>query len=189
MARTPIGYQPVASFMISSAQGDGHDAPSAAQPKTAEEDLRYPHVLEVATMHTCESLVLSCMDWRLRPALYDKIAVFAGTTFDAVTVPGGVKALLESGPVRDFLLGAVAISASLHKVRRAVLVNHTDCGAYGGRCAFKSDEEEMARHRDDLLAAARVVGERFFGLEVITLLAALHERDGTWEVSFLRVGL
>jgi len=135
-------------------------------------------------MHTCPALLLSCMDWRLHPRLEELVRARVGGLIDVVTIPGAVQSLLDAGQpaVRDYVLHSIDISVRLHGIQRVALVNHTDCGAYGGRQAFASDPAELARHQADLRAARQLVGSRFPGIAVELLLATLHEVGGGWQV-------
>ncbi|PJE76037.1 hypothetical protein COV04_01690 [Candidatus Uhrbacteria bacterium CG10_big_fil_rev_8_21_14_0_10_48_11] len=51
------------------------------------------------------------------------------------------------------LLEDISISLRLHTPKEIVLINHGDCGAYGGRDAFTDDEEEKATYKQALLDA------------------------------------
>ena len=69
----------------------------------------------------------------------------------------GKKNLLESADPSSAATARLQIKLShdLHGISRVILMNHLDCGAYGGRAAFASDEEEYSRHAEDLRSAAR----------------------------------
>lgn len=127
-------------------------------------------------MHVCDAIVISCMDFRLHPTLSNMIRGKVASSFDEVFVPGAVKGLVHSEPaVRDFLLRSIEISERLHNACKVILVNHTDCGAYGGRAAFESDEAELAAHKKDLHLASSIIRERFPNLEVVCMIAVLGE--------------
>lgn len=135
-------------------------------------------------MHTCSALLLACMDWRLHPQLEDQVRARVGGPIDLVMVPGGVKPLLDEDPAagRDLVLRSIEISARLHGVGRLLLVNHNDCGAYGGRQAFASDQAELARHQADLRAARQIVEQRISGLACDLIMATLRDSSSGWQV-------
>lgn len=54
-----------------------------------------------------------------------------------------------------------------------ILMNHTDCGAYGGREAFESNEIECQRHDDDLRKAKEMILSRFPDLKIKMILAKI----------------
>ena len=45
------------------------------------------------------------------------------------------------------------IAVELHGVREVLLLNHEDCGAYGGAQAFPDEASERDRHQSDLRGA------------------------------------
>ena len=120
------------------------------------------------------------MDFRLHPALFDLLRPRFGELMDLITVPGAAKAFLD-GP-RDFLLAAIVTSVHLHGTKRVLLVNHTDCGAYGGSAAFPSEAAERERHLNDLGAARRLIEASVQGVAVETMLASLTLEAGGWRV-------
>lgn len=73
--------------------------------------------------------------------------VVGGRVIDPYTHPGGVKEVKPGCQVGDTTLrNLVEVSIGLHGIRRVVLCNHWNCGAYGGSRAFASAEEERAQH-------------------------------------------
>lgn len=78
----------------------------------------------------------------------------------------------------EFALRQIGLARELHHVSHVVLMNHLDCGAYGGAKAFAASGEERARHAHDLRQARAVILEKFPDLKVTLLLAGLAENDG-----------
>lgn len=113
--------------------------------------------------HTCSTLLIRCMDFRLEKAIHHgflEVSHLCGDV-DIVSLAGGSKAFTDpSVPVHAVLQDHVALSKKLHGITKVVLMNHTDCGAYGGRAAFGSDAEERAAHEQDLAAAKTAPGSR-----------------------------
>lgn len=72
----------------------------------------------------------------------------------------------------------IALSKNLHDIKKVILINHTDCGAYGGRKAFASRDAEREAHRKDMNAAAQIVQATYPEIEVKTILADI-EKDGS----------
>ena len=61
---------------------------------------------------------------------------------DVVAVAGSSKAIVDgSDNIRDFLLGQINTSCTLHNCQQVVLVHHSDCGAYRNSYNFASPEE------------------------------------------------
>jgi len=98
---------------------------------------------------------------------------------DIVSLAGAAKNILPSTPEaeRELVLRQIEISKRLHHISEVILLNHTDCGAYGGRAAFADRAVEDTKHKEDLAEAKKLILERFPDLTVTTALAQL-EPDG-----------
>ncbi|MEK7482413.1 MAG: carbonic anhydrase [Patescibacteria group bacterium] len=83
-----------------------------------------------------------CFDDRFTPALEAFVKEKGYARFDVIRVAGGSKSLAspENESDREFILKQIEISLRLHKAQRIVLMNHSDCGAYGGLKSFGGDE-------------------------------------------------
>lgn len=116
--------------------------------------------------HHAKALIATCIDFRLQQFINDWTAQnFEPNTFDRVALGGGVKNL-------EVILEQVKIAHDLHHIRKVVLVNHEDCGAY-------AKEGTYERHIQDLKNAKTKVNEQFSDLEVETYFLHLN---GTFEV-------
>ena len=76
-------------------------------------------------MHTCFALIVSCIDFRVQRAVEDWARKNLGAgKYDRAALAGGVK---------DFpaVMNQIDLSAKLHGIKKVVLMNHEDCGAYG----------------------------------------------------------
>lgn len=115
--------------------------------------------------HTCDSLVISCIDFRFRKFLNDWLnEKMSGKTYDYVGFAGGIKNL-------EIIVGQLDISVRLHQINEVVLINHEDCGAYG-------KESTHDRHSLDLKKAKEVILNKYPSLKVD--LFYLH-LDGQFE--------
>ncbi len=115
--------------------------------------------------HSCEAVVVTCIDFRFQDYINTWIAEnFSPKSHDRVAFAGGVKNL-------DTILAQIEISHRLHQIKKAVLVNHEDCGAYG---AAGTPE----KHAEDLKTAADKLQETYPDLEIETYYLHL---DGTFE--------
>lgn len=111
-------------------------------------------------MPACETVVVHCMDFRLQAHLERWLAEGGPAGgYDRIALAGGVHELRT-------VLRHVGIAVRLHGVRRAVLVNHEDCGAYG-------PAGTLARHRHDLRRASAQIRRRHPGLECETYFLRL----------------
>ena len=115
--------------------------------------------------HTAQVLIATCIDFRLQEVLNKWISEhFPAKTFDRVALAGGVKNL-------DVVLGQVDIAHRLHHIKKVVLINHEDCGAYG-------EAGTPQKHAEDLKAAKAKVNEVYPDLEIDSYYLHL---DGTFE--------
>ena len=98
--------------------------------------------------HKAEAIIITCIDFRLQEAINNWISQnFAPKTFDRVALAGGVKNL-------DIILNQIEIAYRLHHIKKVILINHEDCGAYG-----KEGTEE--KHTEDLKTAKQKILSRF----------------------------
>ncbi len=110
--------------------------------------------------HQCQSLVITCIDFRFRSSvrkwLLEKEKLDGD--FDLVSVAGACKDLAEdeSGPARNYILNQVLLSKKLHHIKEVILINHENCGAYGDSVVSGS-EEEIKVHRRDLEKAKSLI--------------------------------
>lgn len=128
--------------------------------------------------HHCKALIIHCMDFRLGSAT--KAYLEQNNLLndcDVVSVAGAAKSLVSPAKEsdREFLMRQIGLSQKLHGIGEVVLMNHTDCGAYGGRAAFASRDEERKKHSDDLRAAAEVIKKENPSLAVRTLVADIED--------------
>lgn len=115
--------------------------------------------------HTAESIVVTCIDYRLQETINNWISQnFPPKTFDRVALAGGVKNL-------DAIMGQIDIAVRLHHIKKVVLINHEDCGAYG-------EAGTPQKHAEDLKAAKAKVNEVYPELEIDSYYLHL---DGTFE--------
>lgn len=115
--------------------------------------------------HNCDALIATCIDFRFQEYINFWISEnFAPKTYDRVAIAGGVFDL-------EYILKQISISKRLHQIKKVVLINHEDCGAY-------EEAGTLEKHADDLKKAAVKIREQFPDLEVNTYYLHL---DGTFE--------
>lgn len=111
--------------------------------------------------HTCEAVVITCIDFRFQPYIDIWVKDNLGIkNHDRVALAGGVKGL-------ETILGQVEISNRLHHIKRVILINHEDCGAYG-------QEGTAQKHTQDLTNAKSKIQEQFPNLEADTYYLHLN---------------
>ncbi|HLO30816.1 MAG TPA: carbonic anhydrase [Anaerolineales bacterium] len=102
--------------------------------------------------HTCEAVVVHCIDFRLQHFLNDWLTKrFGKGNYDRISWAGGV---------REFAIiqGQIETSRQLHQVKKAILINHEDCGAYG-------EMGTKERHVSDLRYAEHAIKSLYLDVE------------------------
>ncbi len=126
--------------------------------------------------HSCEAVVLACIDfrfWRETAEFVEKELNIG--TFDFPSLPGSAKAINECLEDSDVALQCIGVPIDLHHAKKVVIVNHEDCGAYGGSKAFASQQEEQNFHEKELNKAKNKLGEKYPDKEYILVYARLAD--------------
>ncbi|MFH0951916.1 MAG: carbonic anhydrase [Patescibacteria group bacterium] len=133
--------------------------------------------------HQCKAIMIHCMDFRLIEPIRKLISDLGLLNdCDVVSVAGGAGALLKRDSV-SYIINHIELSQDLHESSRVILINHLDCGAYGGSEAFKSIDEEHQVHVSDLHKAREKLLNKFKNTEVELMLGIIEGG----QVSFERV--
>jgi hypothetical protein len=140
---------------------------------------------DVSGMHNCQALLISCLDFRIQQFVESWARQnLGGGQYDRIALAGGVK---------DFpaIMKQIDLSVKLHGIKKVVLMNHEDCGAYlpaekraMSRVRIEPEGEWQAKaggetgipekHRRDLLAAASAVTSKYPDLTVETYFVHLN---------------
>lgn len=110
--------------------------------------------------HTCKALVIHCIDFRFRKSLAEFLEQRFGDSYDLVSVAGGVKRLVQDPLDNNFILEQIKISDKLHKPEVILLIQHEDCGAYGGSVAFGDFSTEQETQNQELEKAEILLREQ-----------------------------
>ena len=81
--------------------------------------------------------------------------------YDLISVAGGVKRLASDPLENNFVLEQLKISDRLHKPEVIVLIQHEDCGAYGGSKAFGDFSKEWELQKSELEKAEHILKKEF----------------------------
>lgn len=127
--------------------------------------------------------IVWCFDDRFTPTLDAFIKEKGFEHCDVVRVAGGSKSLAspENESERVFILKQIEISLRLHQAQRIILMNHSDCGAYGGLKSFGGDEStEKIAHIAELGKAKEFLKKNIGSDKPIDLVFA--DCSGVWEM-------
>src|SRR5260370_41518993 len=100
-------------------------------------------------MYHCDASVVGCFDNRFDTVGRKLLKRIGVAQPDPIKIAGGAKALSSPDEEfhRAFVLDQMQKSIRLHGTERAILVLHSDCGAYGGLAGrFQGDTRVEAEH-------------------------------------------
>ena len=125
-------------------------------------------------VHHCEAVVLSCIDFRFWKETVEFIEnELEIKTFDFPSLPGSAKAINESVDEK-FVFGCISVPVELHHAGKIVIINHQDCGAYGGSAKFNGNSEaEQEFHEQELKKAKEKIAAKYPDKEIILVYAKL----------------
>lgn len=138
-------------------------------------------------LHDCKALIIHCIDFRFGSAIKKYLEEnHLMDNCDIIAAAGAVKNLVA--PIspfdREFILRQVEISHRLHHISQVILMNHTDCGAYGGRDAFDSTEAEHDQHVNDMQKAKEMIQAKFNDVDIKIVLAKISPIG---QISFVEI--
>lgn len=109
-----------------------------------------------------EGTIVTCIDFRFQKAINKWISEHVRPKiFDRVALAGATKNL-------DIIIEQIDISVRLHHIKKVILINHEDCGAYG-------TESTPEKHAQDLREAKTKIKEKYPDLEVENYYLHLDE--------------
>ena len=132
-----------------------------------------------------EALLLSCMDYRLTDQTtryMDKRGL--KNKYDHIILAGAaLGALTEKFPAwNQTFWDHVGVASDLHKIRKIIVLDHRDCGAYKvllGEDFAKDPAKETAIHARHLKRLGKMIQEKYPPLGVELLLMALNGKVQT----------
>lgn len=137
-------------------------------------------------LHKASTLVISCVDFRLRDEVTELLNVHLGLLddYDEIALPGASLGLEapQYAHWKNTIEDVIGLLQSLHHIQRIILIDHCGCGAYKlvkGQKAVADRNKEYESHRTSLLQARSYLNSKFPKLEVYSLLMGL---DGIVEV-------
>lgn len=121
-------------------------------------------------MSHCPNLVFTCMDYRF-PATYNRFIEQLDEA-DRVALAGAAKAITDKD-TRATSLKQIELSQKLHNIKSVYLLDHEDCGGYGGKAQFESDEAEIKEHAKIAAQAREIILNKLPDIHVITKMCML----------------
>lgn len=144
--------------------------------------MSYPFLYQ--NQHEAEAIVLFCMDFRFKDAVLDFLKHDLGLVdLDLVVLAGASKNLAAPAARSDFetAIKQFELSVKLHHIKKIILIDHQDCGAYGGAAAFETSAKEREAHVVNLRKARNVLHKKFSDKEIILYYAKLKNNEIVFE--------
>ena len=140
-----------------------------------------------ANMHTASTLLVSCIDFRLRDETAELMEEIFKLTdqYDEVAIPGSSLALVAKDAKPHWgetLKDIISLASNLHKIERVIFLDHRECGAYKiilGDESVSTHDKETKAHKKIFKKTRKVFAKQFPDLKVYTLLMGL---DGKVEI-------
>ena len=130
---------------------------------------------DLKNLHHWDVLALSCIDGRFVKRTIDWLAEKTGGVFDFRTEVGCSKAIIDSVEDRERFLNVVETSVRLHSIKEIWLIDHIDCGAYGGSKEHRDAEAEKTFHIEQLTQATKIISDKYPDLIVRKIFVGWEE--------------
>jgi len=138
-------------------------------------------------IHFCGAVVLACIDFRFWKETAKFVEEELGIeSYDFPKLPGAAKAINECMKIKDLAMKCIGVPCELHQVKKIVIVNHADCGAYGGAERFAGNiEAEQKFHEEELKKAKAKILSLYPEKEIVLAYAKLVDEGK--KIEFIRM--
>ncbi|MFA7209529.1 MAG: carbonic anhydrase [Parcubacteria group bacterium] len=144
--------------------------------------LRTPYRFRGVT--ACPTTVIQCLDYRFRPATRICIReAFKIKYFNVIGLPGSVKSFLAESRTA---WKSMQVAYEKYGCREFVLVQHADCGAYGGLSAFVDAYEEECFQREELKRMRTKILDKYPDVGVMMIYVRVI--NGNKHMQFVLIG-
>ena len=130
------------------------------------------------TAHHAKAFLVTCMDFRF---INDEISHMTDKGYDVnfdAFVLAGVSIGINQTKFPEWaktMFDHIEISKTLHGIKKVILFDHLDCGAYKTFCpGFKNEEEERELHIKELKIAAEKIKSKFPDLKVVCKIIGVN---------------
>ena len=131
--------------------------------------------------HKAQACALFCMDFRFKNAILEYLRREQDLVdVDIVVLAGASKNIVEPKiPAdREVVLQQLELSCKLHHIGKIVIIDHADCGAYGGTKAFGNNlTKEKEAHKKNLRRAKEILNKKFPNQKIILIYANLKNQS------------
>ncbi len=136
-----------------------------------EEHLKSTQNQDKMEAHEAKAFLVTCMDFRF---INDEMSYMSekgySSNYDAFVL-AGVSICINQTQDPEWektLYEHIQISKNLHHIKKVILLDHLDCGAYKTfRPGFTTEEEERELHVKELKIAAEKIKKKFPDLKIV----------------------
>ena len=131
-------------------------------------------------MKKYEAMVLSCMDPRFQPKVYEYLKKKKLTgKYSAFTITGSAIGVTHKKFKKwhSTFIDNLSTSIKLHKIKKVIVINHRDCGAakiVNGKKKFNSIIENKI-HRESFKKIKKILNNRFPSLKISFKILSLKD--------------
>ena len=131
-------------------------------------------------MKKYEAMVLSCMDPRFQPKVYNYLKAKKLTgKYSAFTIAGAAIGVTHKKFKKwhSTFIDNLSTSIKLHKIKKIIVINHKDCGAakiVNGKKKFNSIIESKI-HKESFRKIKKVLNSRFPTLKINFKILSLKD--------------
>ena len=132
--------------------------------------------------HTCTAVLIRCMDFRLTRDINIWLeSQNLINDIDIISLAGAAKDIVDNP--EGFLMNQIALSVKLHEIKKVYILQHMDCGAYGGHASFDNEEIELTKYQEEINKAKSIIAAKFPQLEIIA--GIIKEDSNNWRVEIV----
>ena len=131
-------------------------------------------------MKKYEAMVLSCMDPRFQPKVYNYLKAKKLTgKYSAFTIAGAAIGVTHKKFKKwhSTFIDNLSTSIKLHKINKLIVINHRDCGAakiVNGKKKFTSIIENKI-HKDSFKKIKKILNKKFQNLKIYFKILSLKD--------------
>lgn len=131
-----------------------------------------------------QAVVLFCIDFRFKDATLEFLKhELQLADLDIVALAGACKNIAAPERSSDFetAIKQFEISSKLHAIKKIILIDHADCGAYGGSSVFETSKKERKAHVVNLRKAKKILQEKFPDKKIVLYYVNLKIQEIKFE--------
>ncbi|MDD3887809.1 MAG: hypothetical protein PHN19_03465 [Patescibacteria group bacterium] len=135
--------------------------------------------------HHAEAAAIFCIDFRFKDATIKFISQeLKMKKVDLIALAGASKTIANPKDLahKKTVFDQLEVSTKLHNIKEIILIDHLDCGAYGGLKAFDNNpEKEKKEHFKNLNKAKAILEKKYKGVKVKLFFANIKSNKIIFE--------